>query len=200
MSRTLILFATLFVVLAGILFFRDYRRSEAPLPTASLETSQMAKGQEIGNINEWREFSFKPAHFKVWLPALPQHVTDTVIDQKTQESHKYETFATAGDSGAAFMVNAITMSGAIPPSEEALKKVVSSMLERNKDNTLNKMTMGTFQGMRALDFSLNNGNVLIVGKVFAHDDTVYILSMVDEKNRFNVKEFDFFVNSFEFTE
>lgn len=203
MSKTMTLLVALLVVMAGILLFRDYQRSSgstaSPPNVSGVTDGQEVKSlQDIQNINEWREFVFKPAHFKIWLPAVPQHVTDTVLDPKTSKPHKYETFATAGDNGAAFMVNAITVSESTPINEESLRNVVSSMLERNKDNTLNKMTMGTFHGLRALDFSLNSGNALIVGKIFAQEDTIFILSMIDEKERFNAKEFSFFVNSFEF--
>lgn len=201
MSRTLTLFAVLFIVIAAFLLLRNHNSSPQVLEPAVNDSEAIAK-QGDSNFHEWREFSFKSGHFKVLMPALPQHVSDTIADPKTLEPRKYETFATASDNGAAFMVNAITFStqGEAEASEESLKSAVTEILSRNKENKLNEMKMGTFHGANALDFSLSNGDALIEGKVFTHGNTMYVLSMIDKKNSFNRKELDFFINSFDFVD
>lgn len=201
MSKTLTLAAGLFIALLGFLMFRQYHREDHPVLTTGESVPTAAMREEGTSVfRDWREFEFKPGHFKVFLPGLPQHVADTIIDQKTQEPHKYETFAVASDSGAAFMINAITLSDKVVPNEETLRGVVRGMLERNKDNTLNKMTSGSFHGLRALDFSFNKGDILVAGKVFAYGDTIYILSMLNGKDVFDKKELDFFISSFHIIE
>lgn len=210
MSRLLTLFAALLIAVTAYLLLRGQESkpvisSQAPISTIpAKETTATAvpHSPEVPNFQDWREFTSKTGHFKALLPALPQHVTDTVTDPKTQQPRKYETFATAADNGAAFMINAITFStpGEANAGEESLKAVVNDMLARNKENKLNTMNASTFRGARALDFSLSNGDVLIEGKVFAHDKTMYILSMINKKDSFNKKELDFFINSFDFVD
>lgn len=204
MSRTLTLLATVLALLAAYLLFHHYSNDSTliPSPTVTTTAKALPTTQEDPNFHDWREFSFKSERFKVLLPSLPQHVSDTVIDPKTLEPRKFETFATVGDNGAAFMINAITFSKQKEEeaSEESLKTVVNDMMDRNKENQLNEMRMSTFHGSPALDFSLSNGERLIQGKVIAHKKTMYILSMINKKETFNKQELEFFINSFEFVD
>ncbi len=199
MSRTLTLLAALLVVVAAFLLLRN-NTSDNKNATSVSTTSENKTVQDNLKFIAWREFSFKPGHFKVLLPALPQHVSDTVLDPKTKEPRKYETFATASENGAAFMVNAITYSTPFEAqaSEQYLKEAVTEMLARNTENKLNNMKVGTYRGLPVLDFSMNNGDLLIEGKILTHNETMYILSMINKKDAFNKSELNYFINSFEF--
>lgn len=151
---------------------------------------------------QWREFSYPAGHFKVLLPGMPQHVSDTVEDPTTKEARKYDTVATATNNGNALMISVISFEtpGQAKETEESLKAAVIDMLARNKANKVKTMKMGTFHGKPALDFSMNSGELLIEGKVVAHNDAIYILSMLNQKEPFNTKEYDFFINSFNFVD
>lgn len=198
MSRTLTLLAALLIATAGFLLLRHYRSD--PSQGSVTGTNAVKAADKITNLHEWREFTSDTGRFKVLLPTLPQHVTDMFVDPKSREQRKYETFVAAGDNGAAFMISAITFPNNLDAenSEETLKSAVADMLARNKDNKLNKMESGKFRNQRAVDFSLSNGELLIVGKVFSHNNLLYILSMINKDASFNPKELDFFVNSFDF--
>ena len=199
MSRILTLLAALLVVIAAFLLLRNN--------TVNHKTSSPAQDapdakpvQNNAHFLTWREFEFKPGRFKVLLPALPQHVSDTVTDPKTKEPRKYETFATASDNGSAFIVNAITYASPFEAqaNEDYLKEAVTEMLSRNTENKLNNMKAGTFRGRPALDFSMNNGDMLIEGKILTHHEVMYILSMLSKKEAFNKDELNYFINSFQF--
>lgn len=198
MSRTLTLLAALLIATAGYLLLRQYRSEQAT--NGTVNTSPLSTTDKVTNLHEWREFSSDTGRFKVLLPTLPQHVTDMFTDPKTKEQRKYETFVAAGDNGAAFMISAITFPNNLDADngEETLRSAVSDMMIRNKENKLNKMESGKFRNNKAIDFSLSNGDLLIVGKVFSHNNILYILSMINKDATFNEKEFDFFINSFDF--
>ena len=202
MSRLLTLLAALLVITAVFFMVRDRNRNEksdAIEPITNTSSVQLST-TEPSNFHDWRIFNSDQGHFKVLLPTLPQHVSDVVVDQKSQEPRKYETYASASDNGAAFMVNAITFTNSNDVSEEqALKAAVTDMLARNKENKLVEMKMGRFLNGPALDFSLSNGDLLIIGKVLTRDKTMYILSMINNKDNYSQKELDFFLNSFEIT-
>lgn len=150
------------------------------------------------DFHNWREFIAPYGHFKVLIPSLPQHVTDSIIDPKTKEVTKYNTFVSGGDKGPVFMVSVITFSQIEKESdEEVLKNVVADMLERNKENHLKSMSLGNFRQFKSLDFSLTNGNAAIAGKVLLDGDTVYVLSMVDKSEDFDAKKLEFFIKSFD---
>lgn len=201
MSKTMTLFVALFVVIAAFLMLRYFKSDFGITPSTKGKPEAIAN-QDFLDFHEWREFSFKPEHFKVLLPGTPQHVSENIKDPKTKKLRKYETYATASNNGVAFMVNAISF--AIPEeveiNDETLKSVVNEILARNRENKLNEMKSSTFKGAPALDFSYNNENLLIEGKVFAHENTIYILSMIDKKVAFMKKELDFFINSFDFVD
>lgn len=200
MSKTLTLLAALLIVTAGYLLIRQYHSESTKVGEQA--SNLPASAEATANLHQWREFSSDTGRFKVLLPTLPQHVTDTFSDPKSQEPRKYETFVAAGDNGAAFMISAITFANNLEAdsSEETLKSAVEDMLARNKDNKLNKMELGKFRNLKAIDFSLSNGDLLIVGKVFTHKNILYILSMINKHATFNAKELDFFINSFDFVD
>lgn len=194
MTRLLILLASILIVLVGFVMFRDLSKDSQTIPP--LVTTNPISNEP--NFHEWNEFSSEQGQFKVLLPILPQHVSEKVIDPKTLEQRKYETFASAADNGAAFIINVISLPESSKPNEESLKAAVTDMLERNKENQLNHMEMGRLNENPSLDFSLSNKDVLIEGKILAHDNKMYVLSMISKKDSFNKKEFDFFVHSFDF--
>lgn len=199
MTRILTLLAALLIVIAGFILIRGQLKDSKPTePVHNVPNAGSSKSNL--NFHEWNEFSPGEGQFKVLLPAKPQHVSDVVVDQKTHEQRKYETFAIATDNGPAFMISVITLPESNKPSEESLKAAVTDMLERNKENKLINMKMGLLHDNPALDFSIGNKDVLIEGKVLAHDNKVYILSMLGKEGSFDKKEFDFFVNSFDFVD
>lgn len=199
MSRTLILLASLLAVIAVFLMLRE-KIKDPQRTEPSIVTPQTAAKLNNLNFHEWHEFASEQSDFKVLLPSLPQHVSDIVTDPATKQPQKFETYAAVNDSGSAYFINVITFAspGDAEASEEALKSTVTNMLIRNKENKINSMNMGSLHGDRALDFALDNHDILIKGKVVPHGNKIYIISMVNKQDTFNSKEFEFFINSFNF--
>jgi hypothetical protein len=200
MTRILTLFAALLIVLALFLMFREEAPNYSkPVPGAVDKQNDQPETVDT-DFHTWNEFSPENGLFKVLLPATPQYVSDMVIDPKTLEPRKYETYALAANNGVGYIINVISLPPSSKLDEESLKTAVTDMLERNKENKLKQMKMGVFREKPALDFSLGNKDVLIEGKVMAHDNKIYILSMIGKEDSFDKKNFDFFINSFHFTE
>lgn len=200
MSRILTLSVVLLLAIAAFLMIRNFNhRAESNTSTFESGGSVAAQTQQVGE--EWREFISSSGHFKVMLPSLPQHVSDRITDPKTQEMRKYETFIAANDDGEAFMISAITFAHNVEEEVggESLKAVVNDMLARNTANKLNSMNPGTLHALITYDFSISSGDRRIEGKVLAKGKTVYLLSMINQTDRFNPQDFNKFVNSFETT-
>jgi len=202
MSRAITLLIILVVILAGFLTFRFSQNVKMPpsineeAPPQKQPNSNLMEGSDY---HKWREYSSSKGHFKIMLPGIPQHVTEQMTDPKTHELRKYDTIIAGGEGGPAFMVSIITLTKPVNSQnrEEFLKNLVTEMLERNQDTKLKTMQMGNFHEFPSLDFSLTNGNVLVVGKVFVHDETVYVLSMANNSEVFNPQDLRFFIDSFE---
>lgn len=201
MSRTLSLILALLVII-GALFairlFNDKSPAIAPIKNDIPPSSQVSTSNDVG-FHKWREFSSQSGRFKVLLPALPQHVTDSVTDPETKEVRLHDTYVSADPQGLGFMISAIHLPKPVEPQkiESKLKEIVSDILARNKDNQLLKMNFEGPQNNRSLNFVLTNGDINVEGKVFVHDNVFYVLSMVNRADSFNQSEFDFFINSFD---
>lgn len=195
MSRILSILLALIVLVGSFLVIRYAKDSYKVLPINE-KNPLLAQSS---NFEEWREFSHPDGLFKALLPSLPQHVTDKISDPITKEPRKYDIFAAADEHGTAYVINIITFPNKMETKdiENAMLSVVNDMLIRNKENKLTMTKMGKLRNLRSLDFTLENGEVTIAGKVIFHDNTLYVLSMVDKTNAFKTKEFDFFVNSFD---
>lgn len=201
MSKTLTVLITVFIAIMAFQVMRHMQKPAAEIMSSSENSLPEAANNTPTEFHKWREFISPAGHFKALFPALPQHATDTFIDPKTKERVKYDTFVAADDRGQAFMISSIAFPRNIDDSnlEETLKGVINDMLMRNKDNKLKMMNMGNFRQFSGLDFSLTNGEVVISGKVFAHEDTLYVISLITKDEVSSAQELDFFVNSFSIT-
>lgn len=207
MTRAITIFIILLLIMFAFLFLRDFKsvsRQKNPIekteiPEKHLDSNLQAEGESSANLHNWREFTSLKKNFKIFLPALPQHLADKVPDPATGEIRKYDTYLAAGDNGTAFMVNTITLSHKLDlkKADEALKNVVDEIISRNKANKLNEAKPGKFREYPALDFSINSNDTVITGKVFTDGNTIYILSMIAEPSRVKNDDMALFVNSFE---
>lgn len=193
MTRTLTLLILLAVIVGGFLVIRN----SSHLVKDSIDTENPATPTDFSH---WREFTSKKENFKIIFPGLPQHATDKISDPWTGELRKYDTFVAADNEGPALMISVITFPKNIHAEadlEEKLKKVVNEMLLRNSDNRLKSMDMNGYRGAKSLDFAMTNGELIIKGKVFAHKNKLYILSMIGHQDMFNPAMLNYFINSFQ---
>jgi hypothetical protein len=186
----------LFVAFLIVRSFKDSYESSSPE-----EPAQHAgvSAEALPEFQNWREFKDAEGKFKVLLPSLPQHVKDRFPDPLTHVFRKYDAFVIT-DSTPMIMIGAITLPEKLEGAQETekvLKAVVDQIMSNNSKNHLESLVSGKFRSNPAIDFSMINGDATIVGKVFAHENTVYILTMGSSSVLFNPKEFSFFVNSFE---
>lgn len=189
-TRIFIIIAALVVLTGGLLLWKG--EGHAPL-----QGKESEKREPAASLKNWRTFKDPQGNFKVLLPAIPQHATDKIIDPDSGDMRHYSTYVASDDHGTAFMVSTITMPHQIKDGqlEEKLKSIVNEMLNRNKENKLQKMRLD--KQANALDFWLSNDQLVIAGRIIAYGNTVYVLSSVDNKDSYSQEELNFFVNSFE---
>ncbi len=199
MSKTLAICLGIIAVLLVLFFMRDTHTTQQQASMTVTESAGTPVPHSTGaDFSDWREFTPPAGKFKVLLPGLPQHATDKFVDPTTNEPRKYETFVAVDEHESAFMISMITFPHAIDDKavDEVLKSIVNEMLKRNKDNKIVSMKLGNFRYYKALDFSLANGDLVIEGKVIAHDDSLYVLSMISKNNNYSPQSLAYFVNSF----
>jgi len=206
MSKFLIVLMVALFVVVGFFMVGHLKDSVDPLSLKGNGSEKTLKSDRENNkfssteeyFNTWREFIAPSGNFKVLFPSFPQHVTQQELDPKTQEKRKYETFIVADENGTVFMISVITYLHGLDEKkvEEKLKSAVTDMQVRNKENQLKEMHASKFDDHKAVDFSLVNGDLLVTGKVFANQNVIYMLNIVNKSEGFHPEELAFFLNSF----
>lgn len=184
MTRIISLLVILGLILAGFWFF--YPKNH---PTVA----GVAQAEDV-----WHDFTAPQGKFRVKLPALPHHATETVKDSETKENRLYDFFLSSKDDGTIFAVNTITFPEKAGAYDEAfLRNFMQQMLTSNPSNKVKSMEVKPFQNHQALDFIVENAEVTIDGKAFFDDNTLYILSTTARNDIHNSQEFENFTSSFE---
>lgn len=199
MTRILTLLAAVLFIVGVLLLFKGQSKDSTATSQQAVTSSDVQETDD-SDFHTWKVFKSELGDFKVLLPGTPQYISDMVIDPKTLDPQKFETYAVVANNGAGYVINVISMPETSKVDDDSLKNAVNDMLERNKENKLKQMNLGVFNGKIALDFSMENKEIQIEGKVLAQGNKIYILSMISKEGKFNKKNYDFFINSFGFVE
>ncbi|MBA3815819.1 MAG: hypothetical protein H0X29_04730 [Parachlamydiaceae bacterium] len=193
MSKMLTILIAIIVLIGSFLAIRYAKDSYKLLPI-----NEKNPLKPTSNFQDWKVFSQTDGTFSALFPVLPQHVVDKIADPITKEARKYDMYAAADEQGTGFIISTITFPKKVDKqdAEVLLKNAVNDMLARNKENKLKKSTIGKFQDSDSLDFELENKEVTVAGKAILHNNILYVLSVADKINEFNVDELNFFMNSF----
>lgn len=162
-------------------------------------TNLSANTEKPNNVANWNLYTAPSGKFRVFFPALPQNASTSVMDATTKKNKYFSTFISPKTDGSAYMVNVISYVPKEEPGDErmALTSAVQDMVDANKDNRLVEMKESSFKGNKAYDFLVESNTVELIGKAFMKDKQLYMLTMVTPKGKADIKEFGFFVNSFE---
>ncbi len=194
MSRIPFFLVILFVVIAGLMAWRFGKESYKILPVESPATALHEEKFET-----WHEFNAPSSNFKAKLPILPQHATERLTDPKTKNVRDYDMYVSEKENGTIFMISLITFldkSSTYNP-DMLLTNIMNDMVAANANNKLKYQKMGSYQGHRSLDFSIENDQATIDVNAFIVDSTLYLLTMISKAEHHNPEEFKYFINSFE---
>jgi len=202
MSKTLLLSIATAVVIVGFLTYRSFEDpsliSQNFMQQNGSSSTTSDTALDIPNFQLWHEFASPTEQFKVLLPSLPQHATDKIADPKTKEPLQYDMYVSEEEDGTLFMISVITMKEGTKAKidENLLTTVMNDILASTPQGKLKKMKLVTYKGHPAIDFSIENGQVIIDGKAFLVDQTLFALTSVAKIELYQKQKFDFFVNSF----
>ena len=176
------------VILGLILgaFWLFYPRNEPSLPKVAQSNDR------------WNDFTAPQGKFRIMMPGLPHHATETIEDNETHEKRLYDFFLASKNDGTIYAVNTIAFPEKKGPyNEEFLRNFLQQMLTSNSMNKVKSMEVKPYHNHQALEFKVENAEVTIDGKAFFDDNTLYILSTTARNDLHNSQEFENFTNSFE---
>ncbi len=179
----LILFS---IVVISWFALSQYKKSYELLPAA------LPKKLEAPANKDWREFTPRSQKFSVLLPVLPQHASENQADRH------YEMYVSEKNDGTLFMISLINFKNPIDTKhhEVVLNSIMEDLLNSNPTNELKSSNNDTYENRKALDFTIENKEIVINGKAFMDDQTLYVLTRISKLNQQDKKEFDFFIHSF----
>jgi hypothetical protein len=166
------------------------------------ESTQEVIGQNQtlpDHIEDWYEFTAPEGTFKVLMPGLPHHATESNQESKSNEMRHHELYVASKEDGTLFSVYLVTFPQRKKEelNPEFLLSFIKEMLDSNQTNKVQYVKPITFNKINAVDFSVENQEAMIDGKAFFKDNTLYVLSTTAKMDRRNKKEYEFFVNSFQ---
>jgi hypothetical protein len=151
------------------------------------------------NFSDWKEFTPKSGLFKVMLPHPPQTAKDLVAIPGSDKKRRYDMYASEKIDGTLFLISAITYPHDVDTSltDDILQQTLDELMKSNPDNRISKLKNNNFKTYRTLDFSLNNREFHVEGKILMVGKTVFVLSYITRNKSFNPNEYQKFIDSFE---
>lgn len=194
------LWMIVFIFIVGVCYLAiHFAKDSYKLLPMNEAVELQAETLEQSDYHNWQEFSSPAGDFKVLMPSLPQHISDKSNDSKSNEMRKIDVYMSEKKNGTIFMINLITLLDAKSlVHEELLQNFMKDMLASNPNNTLIASQSTVFKGQKALDFVIENETFNYDVREFFIGNTLVVLSNVSRKPTHNIKDFEFFINSFEF--
>jgi hypothetical protein len=167
------------------------------LPGTSPATTTSTKDSE--NFSSWQEFIPRTGLFRVMFPFPPQYAKDLVAIPNSDKKRRYEIYASEKIDGTLFLISVITYPSEVDTSDsnEILQQVAYELVQNKPGNRLTKLKESFFNGYPSLDFSIENQQFHIEGKMILVNKTVYVLSYSTRLGDFDPKEYQYFIDSFE---
>ncbi len=152
-----------------------------------------------GPYTQWKEFSAPSGKFNVTLPLMPQQASQTVTDPVTKQTRYYDMYVSQEMDGTSYMISAVTFQDKSLTSNPQLlmETILNDILKSNPENKLINSKFGQYNGMQAMDFIVKNPATTMQGKAFLDQQTLYILSSIENNQNYNQNDFDHFTKSFE---
>ncbi|MDB6080775.1 MAG: hypothetical protein JWO53_47 [Chlamydiia bacterium] len=186
------------VIFLAVIALDQWRKHSSD--AESIEGKESAEKITALDQSEWKEFTPSNDKFKVMLPVLPHHASDTVPLTSGQGSVTYDMYLSQERDGTTCMISLIQYPNDFDTSKpgDMLDNVMNQLMAGNPSNRLRNVQKGLFHNVQALDFSIENNGVFVRSKTFLAGKTLFVLTLVDRNSSSIEEQFKTFSDSFEF--
>jgi hypothetical protein len=185
-----------FLIAVALLALILYVYGRKTMTDMSAPNTNTIVAQAIPQIN-WVPFTSPTKKFEAKFPSIPQHAIDRLIDPKTNESKEYEMYISE-TGGKVFMISIISYPklDKIKDEEATLRKIIDDMVSSSKNNKLQNIQFGTYEGHKKADFLITDTAYALQGLAFVSGNQLYVISNISKSPTESKNEFDYFVKSF----
>ena len=197
MYKIWITIACLAILLLGMFYFMPHLKNAYKTLPGTESISADTENSE--NFSTWKKFTPQSGLFKVMLPDTPQYAKDLVAIPRSDKKRRYDMYASEKINGTLFLISVITYPQDVDTSltDDILRQTLDELMKSHPDNRLSNFKNNLFKMHQTLDFSLNNGEIQVEGKILMVGKTVYVLSYITRNDNFDPKEYQHFMDSFE---
>lgn len=199
MSKTLLWF----IVLAGVVVIVFVIGRFASMDTGlQIDANKMDKSVAHlkSEFDAWMTFQPDDTKFTASFPRKPIHLNDSSRQNLGGHTRKYDIYAADGLDKKAYMIEVITFPKGPNPekNENILENTLRDILANSTLNVLESSQKENFKGKNALSFKINSGQKKLQGLLFVWNQTLYILTRVEQEgeNADKNEDYQFFIDSF----
>lgn len=202
MTRFLLILVIFLVGGMSYLAIRYAKDAYKVLPMSDLAEEQLESQltAETSGYQTWEEFVHPDGDFKALMPSMPQHLANQSKDKKTNLTRHDDVYLSEKKNGNIFMIHLITYKdkkNAESADEDLLNDFMQDMLTSNPQNKLVASQPTVYRGLKALDFVIENDEFDYDFRAFIDQGSLIVLTSASKKALHNMKDFEFFINSFE---
>ena len=149
------------------------------------------------DTSTWKEFNSTIGKFKATFPTYPEYETQNI--EIRGFSLKYDIYSSETSDGTTYMINMVTYPSGVDTSNPDinLEGSLNGALASDEGNKLISSNFTYFNGYRALDFLIINGDIIYMkGKIIMVGKTLYQIMVAYESQNYNESIYNNFINTF----
>lgn len=160
--------------------------------------SQLIASRSFSN---WKKMYSSSGKCSILFPEDPEHLQQTMVLPDDEAELKYDVYVAGFDQKAVYMVLIAEYPMAVNETyaELSLESFLNGILTQNPHNKLIFADLITVQGHKALDFFIRTKDVYFKGRAIMANNQLYLLAMECEVQNYQEGEFNYFIDSFKFT-
>lgn len=146
----------------------------------------------------WKEFHSVSGKCRMKFPDLPQHVTESLNVSEDGYNLRYDAYISAVDKQTVFMLLVAQYPDFVDETyaRMSLEGFLNGVLNHNPGNQLIFADLLLVDGHEALDFLIRTGSVYFKGRALMVKNSLYLMAMECEMQKYNDSQYVSFVNSF----
>lgn len=152
----------------------------------------------FADSNSWKEFNSVEGAFKISLPTIPTHETNSISIPNTNITGTVELYSSEkGDS--TYFIQAIRYNGGIDVSnpQANLEGAFNGRVAEIPNHKIISSEFGTFLSNDSLDYLIQSDQYYIYGKMILVAQRMYALEMACEITKCSTTDYQTFTNSFQ---
>lgn len=149
-------------------------------------------------VDKWTTFTSENKDFSVDLLKTPEFITQTIDVPKSDLKISYQTYISEPSDSVVYVISVWNYPKEIEMSkpEVNLQEGFKGMLSALPGSEVQSMEVTEFQGYKALEFLVKNGDIYFQGKLILVHNTLYQVFSVYKESEKMTDHYNHFINSF----